>query len=219
MISSAHKFIFVHVPKTGGNSIQTLLEPVSDDRRTVVAHQDGIERFDVVGPATPRKHATLAEYGNLLGDRFPSMKVVIGCRHPLDRLASAYFSPHRWFAEADGKWERRLPHWDLDEFLRIAQETVPAVDFLKIAGKVRTPDFIIRFEDLQDDFSRFVAAAGIPLADTKLPHRNASGAPESLRETMRRNGQVLQIVEKAFREDFDFFGYTISPPAAVESGR
>jgi hypothetical protein len=217
MISSAHQFVFVHVPKTGGNSIQTLLEPISDDHRIVVAHQDGIERFDVVGPATPRKHATLAEYASLLGDRFHSMRVIIGCRHPLDRLVSAYFSPHRWFAEADGKWERRPPYWDPDEFLRIAQETVPAVDFLKIAGNVRTPDFIIRFEDLQDDFNRFVAAAAIPLADTHLPHRNASGAPTSLLEAIRRNNQVLQTVETLYREDLDFFGYAISP-AAVEFG-
>jgi hypothetical protein len=83
---------------------------------------------------------------------------------------------------------------------------------------VRIPDFIIRFENLQDDFSRFVAAAAIPLADTNLPHRNASIAPESLVETVRRNDQVLQIVEKVFREDLDFFGYAIAPAAAVESG-
>ena len=218
MISSAHKFIFVHVPKTGGNSIQTLLEPVSDDRRTVVAHQDGIERFDVIGPVTPRKHTTLAEYASLLGDGFRSMRVVVGCRHPLDRLVSAYFSPHRWFVESGGKWQSREPHWDLDRFMQMVQETVPAANFLRIDGEVRVPDFVIRFENLQDDFDRFVATAAIPIADTSLPHRNRGVATAFLEEAIRRDNRVLQMVERVYREDFDLFGYAITPTAIARRG-
>lgn len=49
MISIKKKFLFIHVSKTGGNSIQNILWHFAEDK--IVAHskkQDGIERFDVI---------------------------------------------------------------------------------------------------------------------------------------------------------------------------
>jgi hypothetical protein len=213
VISSRHRFIFVHVPKTGGNSLQTLLEPHSDDRRRTVAHQDGVDRFDVTGPVTRRKHMTLAEYADVLGDDLGGMRVAVVCRHPLDRALSHYFSPHRWFVESAGAWDRRAPVWDFDRFAQVVDETHSAIEFLKVGGRIRRPDFLIRFECLQDDFDRFVTTADIPLTDTRLPRRNAADAPAALQQAARKDARVMEIVARAFRDDFDFFGYDASPSA------
>jgi hypothetical protein len=42
MISTSHQFLFVHIPKTGGNSIQTILLPFSDDQKNTSTKQDGV---------------------------------------------------------------------------------------------------------------------------------------------------------------------------------
>ena len=92
MISHKHKFIFIHIPKTGGNSIQAFLAPISDDRIFArVDHQDGLERFGVRGRLTPFKHVDLDYYAQRV--KVDSFTVVACARDPIDRLLSSYFAP------------------------------------------------------------------------------------------------------------------------------
>ena len=109
MISTERKFIYIHVPKTGGNSIQTALQPFSDDKKVASGHQDGIDRFDIAGPATPSKHASLASYRDLLGD-ISQYFVFHSARHPFDRAISGYFSSSNWVRRsAAGIWKIAAP--------------------------------------------------------------------------------------------------------------
>ncbi len=70
MISSAYKFIFVHVPKTGGNSVQDALRNYADDKLVALnSVQDGIERFSIQNEKfkSLHKHSALRDYQNALG--------------------------------------------------------------------------------------------------------------------------------------------------------
>lgn len=203
MYSSAHRFIYLHVPKTGGNSIATALLPCSDDRLTRHGHQDGIERFGIEGVVTTNKHATLADYARAVD--VATHDVFISVRHPFTRALSYYFSPHRWArAQADGSWRVEEPRWDPRDFLSCLDEMVPMVEFLRIADRVHVPSDVIRFEQFEEGFARVAHRLGIQVA---LPHRNRSAAPSRLFDELRADVALQARVERRFQADMEFFGY------------
>ena len=87
--------IFIHIPKTGGNTIQKTLfdKNLSLDNIVVTENQDGVDRFGVRGKYTISKHMSLSSYYKNKSLRNYSTFVCV--RKPLDRLVSSYFSPHR----------------------------------------------------------------------------------------------------------------------------
>ena len=88
--------IFVHIPKTAGNFLtRDYLSRFSRDTLIVAGHQDGVDRFEVQGEVTTHKHMTLADYSRSIELR--NTFVITTVRDPVERLISAYFSPHRRF--------------------------------------------------------------------------------------------------------------------------
>lgn len=209
MMSTAHRFVFLHVPKTAENTLQSLLLPFSDDAKQVVRHQDGTDRFEIRGPVTPRKHATLADYAARLGDRLDTLAVAISVRHPVPRAISAYFSPNAWMREAaPGRWEAERPVWDEARFETMLASPAcrPATAFLQTEGGLRRPDHAIRTEHLETDLRAMVTALGLPLDLAVLPRLNASAAPEAQRRLLA-DPALCAAIEARYADDMDFFGY------------
>jgi len=119
MISSSHKFIFIHSPKTGGNSIQAALNEYSDDELvTSDDHQDGKERFSLKNEKFKGlvKHSGLQDYWDAMGADLDAYRIFTTIRNPFDRIVSFYFSPHRGNVV-----------WDENEFKRFVK-TVPSLE-------------------------------------------------------------------------------------------
>ncbi len=95
MISVQKKFLFVHIPKTGGNSIQNYLQHFSEDEITVNEEQDGIGRFGVRNNVYKTvKHSKLRRYKSALPrDLYASLYKFATIRNSWDRVVSAFFSP------------------------------------------------------------------------------------------------------------------------------
>ncbi len=217
MIFANKRIIFLHLPKTAGNSIQDALEHASDDRRVAQRHQDGVQRFGFTGPLSLGKHAKLSAYAKALGDALPSYRVAIGCREPFERALSMYFSPHRWLIQdKSGPWTQQSPFWNVDRFHEGVSKMSLASDFLRVGSDVRAPEWQIRFEHLQADFGRFVTEADLPLRP--LQHLNASAATAEGLAEARAAPQAREIVLARFEADYDLFGYPKEAERCSEPG-
>ena len=116
-----------------------------------------------------------------------------------------FFSPHRWYREAEGGWVLERPVWDQKSFLDCVNATQPATDFLLVDGKARDPDYVIRLEHLMTDLAALSAAVGLP-ADP-LPHLNKSAGRPLDRATALLDAVAQDAVRERFADDFERFGY------------
>jgi uncharacterized protein YbcC (UPF0753/DUF2309 family) len=198
MISFQKRFLFVHIPKTAGNSIQSVLREYSEDELVALRkEQDGIERFGLRNPKYKiKKHSTLAEYRSALGeDQFAKLYKFTCVRNPWDRLVSYYFTP-----------TQNVETWDRKKFRKMISETLSAADYLRLDQEEENPfrnvNFIIRFENLSENF-RTVCTA-LDISGATLPKYNRSN-----REHYSKyyDEELRELVRVRFAAEIDRFGY------------
>ena len=199
MISLQKRFLFVHIPKTAGNSIQSVLRDYSEDELVALrGEQDGIERFGLSNPKYKiKKHSTLAEYRAALGDiEFDKLYRFTCVRNPWDRMISYYFTP-----------TQNTAAWDRKKFRKVIVKVLPVSDYLRLDKGERDPfanvNYIMRFENLADDF-RTVCAA-LDISPTTLPRYN-----RSKREHYSKyyDDELRELVRARFAAEVERFGYT-----------
>jgi len=202
MISIKHNFIFIHVPKTAGNSFQNILKNYSEDKIVSPApHQDGIERFELESfYEGTRKHSSLSDYKERVEPDFFDNAYKFTCiRNPWDRMISFYFSPHRG-----------IDHWDRDAFIKFIEQVPPTLSYLTLPNDVDNADavldnfdYIIRFENLEAGFSDVCDAIGI--AEKTLPVRNKANKKFYKHYY---DQELIDKVAQLFKDEIDLFGYS-----------
>lgn len=203
MLSLQKRFLFIHVPKTGGNSIQDALRSYSEDTLVAIAeHQDGVERFEVRN-ANYRltKHSTLSHYKSALErDVYNSLFRFATIRNPWDMMISHYFSPHRG-----------VTRWDRKAFLKLLQRVPPLRHYIgakpswwRRGSKQLVSDvqYLIRFEQLEEDFQIVCQRLGLP--PLTLPKRNQSNRSHY---SQYYDEETKAAVGKAFAAEIALGGY------------
>ena len=194
MVASASRgFVFAHVPRTGGTSVEAALRPFGD--------------ADIaVNPGTG--HETL---GDFLA-RTPALRGAFKfafVRNPWDRAVSFYFHARQRLAPT-------LPQMQavegFEDMLQLMDRGVawvadllslrPQLRFLSGTDGALLPDFIGRFEQLEQDFA--AACRRVDLVPA-LARRNASqrGAYAAYYSDWGRG-----FVASRYREDIHAFGYS-----------
>jgi len=199
MMSLEHRFLFLHVPKSGGNSIQSVLVDYSDDE--IVTRndaQDGFQRFAIRNPVLGvAKHATLRNYVDAFGtDVCAGLYRFATLRNPWDRAMSYYFSPH--FGHQD---------WHRERFMDLVNKMPTLREFVAVEASNKSRldadiDRLIRFEHLAVDFQKVCQDLGLP--ELSLPRRNASGKAHY---TEHYDEELVALVACRFAEEVEFGGY------------
>lgn len=217
VISFRKKFLFVHIRKTAGSSIQTALRP----HRDVYSYREKIidevakalglriRRYEALKRFAIHRHATLRELREGFGpDIVDSLFKFAFVRNPYDLLVSEYFyelqdekSPFHEVAKYVG---------DFDGYVRWRTTMCRVTQFERIKGpdaKVGL-DFVGRFEQLSGDFAQICNRIGI---SAPLLHENRSLKRPS-REYVSFYGarETRDRVLQTFAIDFDTFGYSTS---------
>jgi hypothetical protein len=221
LISLSKRFLFIHVPKTGGNSVFQALREYSEERIiTPGPVQDGLERFGTVNDSYPAivKHSTLSEHQSALPpDVFASLYKFAILRNPWERMISWYFSPHRQLPQKDRRAGHGAGAWNRDHFLRFLTRRQTTRHYTCLADSPTLShdlDVLLRFERLDDEFAALCSRLDIP--GRPLPKYNCS-----IREHYSQyyDQELAALVGEMFREEIEFAGYRFErsgSPAHVE---
>ncbi len=197
LLSFRHRFIFFHIWKTAGTSIQKALGPYANNA----------EKFGL------RDHCKARELVEIISVEFESFFKFAVVRNPWELEVSIYEFGRKCFLEKhpSNNWTR---DYTFEEFiLKRASERTCFGDQLQFVvdydGKLLV-DYIARFENIHQDFTNICKILGVSAC---LPHLNTVAHrpyPEYYTPRLR------EIVRRISRPEIQMFGYNFDPEAGTQ---
>ena len=186
MISHKHKCIFVHIAKTGGTSIEHVLDPNVKIDQNLNVKSTGNTKF--IG-----KHWKIVDYKKKRNkDIFDSYFKFTFVRNPWESEVSLW----KWFQLAKGETI------SFEKHINRRKKRMGFTEWMCDKNGNNLIDFIGRFENLQKDFNIVCDKIGIP--QRKLPHKNKSNHKHY---TEYYNDETRSIVAEKYAKDIKRFGY------------
>jgi chondroitin 4-sulfotransferase 11 len=177
-------FIFIHINKTGGSSVEKAL-------RLPLEHKTALEKIEEIGREQWEKKFSFAVVRN------PWDKVVSHFHYRVQRnrtgLAVNRIDFKDWVRLAYG--EQAAPYYDNPKMF------MPQLDWICDQKGEVLVDMICRFESLASDFEKVCKRIG---RKASLPHVKSSSR-RGYREYY--DDETAQIVRGRFRKDIEAFGY------------
>lgn len=199
MISHHQRYIFFHINKTGGTSVEHALGYTKGTANSWKGKHHKLKWYKRVA----NKHHGFENY----------FKFTV-VRNPWDRFLSLYkYRVKRNHPSFDGKiipfkaWAKKIYNCKPRFCKGFTQKdpkmfVKPQLNWITDASGNMVVDFICRFENFQQDFNTVCNKIGIP--ERNLPHKNKS---KHKHYTEYYNDETIEIVAKKYKKDIEYFGY------------
>ncbi|MGJ8544376.1 MAG: sulfotransferase family 2 domain-containing protein [Sulfitobacter sp.] len=211
ILSRGRRYLFIHIPKTGGTSLALALEgrAMKDDIMlgdTPKARNRRGRVKDVQARGRLWKHSRLADLDGLItAQEAAELFTFTLVRNPWDRVVSYY----HWLRmqDFDHPAVGEAKAQDFAGFLRAdhvraSLRASPAASYMRDASGVERCRAYIRLEHFQTDAAPLFDHLGFTL---ELPHRNASQRPAQYRDLY--DARSRESVAELCAEDIARFSY------------
>lgn len=224
LLSIKHKFLFVHIAKTGGTSVRTSLQTLrwSDPWYLPMflcsrfSHLSGHR----IGSKFPRHSKIIAAKEMLPAEFFDSLFKFAFVRNPWDLQVSSFHHIKR------ERPQYLFGHDDFDSFMKFKFNPEREYQFhidtslqlqsdylIDLHGNLIV-DFIGKYESLQEDFTK--ACRNIGIKERRLPHkREAKDRKKDYRSYY--NDETAELVARHFAQDIQLLDYQFDMDKGIVS--
>ena len=193
MISHTKKFIFVHINKTGGTSIEKILKPYSEPL--------GNNKHQFLLKNCKKKPSKKPILKNKKDPLYPYFKFTI-VRNPFEKIVSTYFWRKHFSKCLDisfKKWVMCPKKPSMLTNLAFYNQ----LDWISDRPGNVCVDYIGRFERLQESFDVICKKINIP--PKKLPYKNKLKYDHY---SSYYDKETVEFVATHFKKDIDYFNFT-----------
>ncbi|RPG63777.1 MAG: hypothetical protein CBC02_009815 [Flavobacteriaceae bacterium TMED42] len=199
MINHTKKFIFVHIPKTAGSTIEAVFARLfSVKLHEYIKWNNELNHWD--------QHLTLSEIKDtkVTSNAFTEYFKFSIVRNPWDRIISelAWRFGVRFLEGSITIQDFLSMKFKTKNRIDPERHLIPQYEFLYDKKGSLICDFIGKTENLQEDFNTICDKIGIP--KQKLPRKNKS---KHKHYTEYYDKETKQIVAEKYAKDIEYFGY------------
>ena len=226
--------IYLHPPKTAGTYIEANLIKYSEDVKSkTYGFQDGKDSFELKGKFTFHKHQNLSDYKKQMPvTTYEKAKILISVRNPLDRIISSYFGAddtkntktlgvikninritNKFIGyNLFGKkfYNYKQPEYSENNFIEYIEKIPNQTDYLNIMNQYIEPNFIIKYENLNNDLKNFFKLNNLDL-DLAENKKINSGRYKFDTSIIKQNPNVIKKIKESHHFlDYKNFNYKLS---------
>tara|TARA_R110001583_G_scaffold158862_1_gene310701 strand:- start:318 stop:914 length:597 start_codon:yes stop_codon:yes gene_type:complete len=189
-----HDLLFVHIPKTGGTSIEKKFH-LEHSYSNCYRHDELL--FPAKNTMFSPQHYTPDIIKDLYENWFNNYKKFTIVRNPYTRSISEYFFRNNVSTFNDDDFYIWICKFCITGYL--SDHVLPQSDYF-IGAEY---DYVLKFESLNDDFKNMCVELGI---DPELGHHNKS-AVNCGNCVEKLSQKSIETINKKYTDDFTNFGY------------
>jgi len=196
-----HELLFVHIPHSGGTSIETKF-------RVIRGHNEqaaySYYQRKIGGVYFAPQHYTPKILNSLFPERFKSFKKFTIVRNPYTKCISSFFYSNKR-ENCNEKYFLKQFHFWCEKYYLVDKVDLPQHAYFEDVHY----DYVLRTESLNEDFKRMTKELKI---DSFLPHVNKSKAPRSSSSYIKLiEPPTIDFINTFFKRDFELLKYPMIP--------